>query len=277
MYRVLLISPGAELKEWARSVWATPDLSFEVAAGSADALRRLRQRPYDAVVSSPCSAVEEDLALLEEMRHLRPAVRTIVLAPHATSEDVIAALRARVFALFAAPFEPEEILGMLKRAVEEPDGSRGIEVVSAQRHWISVRVDCRLLTAERLVQILSALPTELTETEHDDLMLAFREILLNAMEHGAGFDPDKMVEVSAVRTERAHVFHVRDPGPGFRPSEVPHAAIANPPDDPVAHVQRRAEEGMRPGGFGILLAKKIVDELFYNERGNEVVLIKHTR
>ena len=140
-----------------------------------------------------------------------------------------------------------------------------------------MRVDCRLLTAERLVQILSALPTELTETEHDDLMLAFREILLNAMEHGAGFDPDKMVEVSAVRTERAHVFHVRDPGPGFRPSEVPHTAIANPPDDPVAHVQRRAEEGMRPGGFGILLAKKIVDKLFYNERGNEVVLIKHTR
>jgi anti-sigma regulatory factor (Ser/Thr protein kinase)/ActR/RegA family two-component response regulator len=277
MYRVLLISPGADLKEWARSAWATPDLAFEVAAGSADALRCLRRRPYDAVLSSPCSAVEEDLALLEEMRHLRPAVKTIVLAPHATSENVIAALRAHVFALFSAPFEPAEILGMLKRAVGETDSRHGIEVVSAQRAWISVRLDCRLVTAERLVQILSALPTELTESEHDDLMLAFREILLNAIEHGAGFDPHKMVEVSAVRTERAHVFYVRDPGPGFRPSEVPHAAIANPPDDPVAHVERRAAEGMRPGGFGILLAKKIVDEMIYSERGNEVVLIKHIR
>ena len=140
-----------------------------------------------------------------------------------------------------------------------------------------MRVDCRLVTAERLVQILSTLPTELTESERNDLMLAFREILLNAMEHGAGFHPDKIVEVSAVRTERAHVFYVRDPGPGFRPSEVPHAAIAIPPDHPVAHVQRRAEEGMRPGGFGTCWRKKIVDEMIYSEHGNEVVMIKHTR
>jgi hypothetical protein len=40
----------------------------------------------------------------------------------------------------------------------------------------------------------------------------------------------------------------------------------------VAH---RAERGIRPGGFGILLARKIVDELVFNERGNEVLLIKH--
>jgi two-component system, OmpR family, response regulator len=32
---------------------------------------------------------------------------------------------------------------------------------------------------------------------------------------------------------------------------------------------------MRPGGFGILLARKIVDEMLYNERGNEVLLIKY--
>jgi anti-sigma regulatory factor (Ser/Thr protein kinase) len=32
---------------------------------------------------------------------------------------------------------------------------------------------------------------------------------------------------------------------------------------------------MRPGGFGILLAKKLVDELIYNEKGNEVVLVKY--
>jgi hypothetical protein len=33
---------------------------------------------------------------------------------------------------------------------------------------------------------------------------------------------------------------------------------------------------MRPGGFGILATKGIVDELIYSEKGNEVLLIKHT-
>jgi anti-sigma regulatory factor (Ser/Thr protein kinase) len=70
---------------------------------------------------------------------------------------------------------------------------------------------------------------------------------------------------------------VRDPGPGFRPAEVKHAAITNPPDDPQAHAEVRAAEGRRPGGFGILLARKIVDEMMYSEVGNEVLLIKYTR
>jgi anti-sigma regulatory factor (Ser/Thr protein kinase) len=39
----------------------------------------------------------------------------------------------------------------------------------------------------------------------------------------------------------------------------------------------RAAEGRRPGGFGILLARKIVDEMMYSEVGNEVLLIKYTR
>jgi anti-sigma regulatory factor (Ser/Thr protein kinase) len=32
---------------------------------------------------------------------------------------------------------------------------------------------------------------------------------------------------------------------------------------------------MRPGGFGVLLTQRLVDELVYSERGNEVTLIKY--
>jgi anti-sigma regulatory factor (Ser/Thr protein kinase) len=44
----------------------------------------------------------------------------------------------------------------------------------------------------------------------------------------------------------------------------------------MAHFDRRSELGMRPGGFGILLVRHLVDELVYNERGNEVLLVKYT-
>jgi anti-sigma regulatory factor (Ser/Thr protein kinase) len=106
-------------------------------------------------------------------------------------------------------------------------------------------------------------------------MLAFREILLNAMEHGEAFNRHKVVEVSAVRTERTIVFYVRDPGTGFRRETLAHAA-AGKAAGPAAHLEQRAETGMRPGGFGILLAQGVVDELIYSETGNEVLMIKHT-
>ncbi len=44
--------------------------------------------------------------------------------------------------------------------------------------------------------------------------------------------------------------------------------------DPVTKALQREEQGMRAGGYGLLLAAGTVDELIYRENGNEVLLIK---
>jgi anti-sigma regulatory factor (Ser/Thr protein kinase) len=54
-----------------------------------------------------------------------------------------------------------------------------------------------------------------------------------------------------------------------------HAALQNPPDQPWVHLEERDAKGMRPGGFGILMVKSMVDELLYNEAQNEVVFVKY--
>jgi anti-sigma regulatory factor (Ser/Thr protein kinase) len=69
--------------------------------------------------------------------------------------------------------------------------------------------------------------------------------------------------------------HISDPGKGFSLDFLPHAAISNPDDSPVKHVEVRAEQGHRPGGFGILMARNLTDELLYNERGNAVLFVKY--
>jgi anti-sigma regulatory factor (Ser/Thr protein kinase) len=116
---------------------------------------------------------------------------------------------------------------------------------------------------------------ELTETPREELMMAFREILMNAIEHGAEFRPGKVIDVAAVHTERAIVFYVHDPGAGFRWESLSHAAVSNPEGNATRHVEVRDQKGMRPGGFGILIAKGVVNELIYSEVGNEVLMIKH--
>jgi anti-sigma regulatory factor (Ser/Thr protein kinase) len=100
-------------------------------------------------------------------------------------------------------------------------------------------------------------------------------MLLNAMEHGAGFDPEKAIDVTAARTARAIVYHFRDPGSGFNRAELVHAAESSNPGHVMLSAAQRADLGMRPGGFGMLIVRNIVDEVIYNERGNEVLLIKH--
>ena len=276
MARILMIAPDEALMKALRASPLLEGHSIEAARGETDALRQLRRRAFDVLVTAPDTCLEEDEAILDEVRVVRPGVRIVLLAPQATPEEVIVALRARVFACFSSPFDASEIADMVARAVEAEQWKNGIQVVSATPDWISVLVNCRLLSAERLVNFLTELRSDVPQSPRDDFMFAFREVLLNAMEHGGGFDPDQVVEVMAVRTARTLVFYLRDPGPGFDFAALPHAAVTRP-DNPLAVAEAREGSGLRPGGFGLLITQRIVDEMIHSERGNEVILIKHLR
>ena len=65
------------------------------------------------------------------------------------------------------------------------------------------------------------------------------------------------------------------PRAGFEPSEWRYSTLnsrslgASPSKSP------RAALGSRPEGFGMKLAKTLVDELVYNEAHNEVAMVKY--
>jgi len=275
MSRILMIGHQCELSEEIGSALKAVNLTLECAAGHADALALLRMRTFSVVITSCENKVEADLALLAEMRSIRPELKCILLTLSSTPNEVIAALRAHVFACYTPPFSAREIARVASYAATDGEWKDDIQVLSAKPNWLSVRVNCRIVTAERLMTFERELTARLPERTRREMMLALREILMNAIEHGAAFNPDRTVEVKAIHAARSFVFHVRDPGTGFRFDHLKHAAIANPPDNPAAHVLEREKEGMRPGGFGLLVASGTVDELIFNEIGNEVLLIKY--
>ena len=275
MSRILVIAADNPISREIGEAIAASEVPVEYAAGHADTLSRLRMKSFGVVVTCPESTVEEDLALLSEMRAIRPGVKSVILARHSTPAEVIAALRAKVFACFTPPFDAGEVASLACGAASESEWRDDIQVLSARPGWVSVRVNCRLLTAERLITFAKELSVQLPDDTRTEMMQAFREILLNAMEHGAAFNPEQVVEVTAMRTARSMVFYIRDPGAGFRRESLTHAAIASPADDPAAHILQREAEGLRPGGYGMLVAAGTVDELIYSEIGNEVLLIKY--
>lgn len=270
-----MVGENAELHDRLRAVAGLQNCALEIARTEKAALRRLRCTAFDLLLTAPATPLDHDLELLEELRAVQPGLKIIILAAAATPDDVIAAVRAHVFACFTTPYNVIEVVEMVEKALPPEASEDGIQVLSANDDWIALRVASRRLTAERLVRFMTELRTDVPNEMREELLTAFREMLLNAMEHGAGFDPDKVVEVAAVRTERAIVYYFRDPGPGFARNALPQAASAQA-DDALAHLKYRAAHGLRPGGFGILMTSQLVDELIYNQFGNEVLLIKHT-
>ena len=69
---------------------------------------------------------------------------------------------------------------------EAVDWHDGIQVMAARPEWISLRVTCSLITAERLTGFMAAMRRDVPESVRDELLFAFREVLMNAMEHGPG-------------------------------------------------------------------------------------------
>jgi anti-sigma regulatory factor (Ser/Thr protein kinase) len=273
--RVLLVGGSQKLQRLLAADDALRRHEIECVNGNIEAIHHARRRMVDVVLTSPSTTIAEDLALVREFASTRPGIRTIVFSQSATREELIAALSAQVFACFTLPFDEHEVVDMVRSAMNASDWRDGIEVVSALPDWFTLRVSCRLLTAARLVRFMTEYPVPVSTDEHEMLMSAFREMLLNAIGHGGGFDPESVVEVTAARTARAIVYHFRDPGEGFKRDALTHAAASSAREDVEASAIARQEKGLRPGGFGMLIARQIADELVYNERGNEVLLIKH--
>jgi anti-sigma regulatory factor (Ser/Thr protein kinase) len=274
MARALVIGRGV-VPSALESSRALDDHEIQRCTGSVEALHLIRAHPVDVVVTDEATSIADDLALVREVACARPGVRIVALAPVASHDDLIAALQAHVFACFTPPFDTGEIIDMVRAALVASNWHDGLEVVSGLPHWITLRVSSHMLTADRVVRFLTEHLRLMAAEQRDLLIAAFREILLNAMEHGAGFDANTVIEVTAARTKRAIVYYVRDPGRGFDRRMKPRAASSSEPDEVVATAVRRAEMGLRPGGFGMLIARQVADELVYNERGNEVILVKY--
>lgn len=277
MGRVLVIGSDEGLAKALRESPALQGHTVDACRGALEVLKEARFRPLDVVVTDSARPVSGAMALVDELNSLRPGVRTILLAPALTDADVVTALRAQVFACFTAPVNPLEIADMAATALKTVDWRRGIEVVSGLPTWMTLRVACGMVSADRITRFLTEWESALPEDQRDLLMTAFREMLLNAMEHGAGFDPGQVIEVTAARTDRAIIFHIRDPGNGFNREALSHAAKANDPASVMTAMENREAAGLRSGGFGMLIVRQVVDEMVYNERGNEVLLIKHLK
>ena len=237
-------------------------------------LRLVETRPFDLIITGTGSTGKEDIDLLRIIRRVRPHVRLIILTDESTPADVVAAIRERAFSYFSTPFTTASFAEMLRCATTEPPWDDGIELVSATPEWISIIARCDKKTADRLVQFFQEM-SDLPLSEKEDVATAFREMLLNAIEHGGNLDPNQYVEVAYVRTSDLVMCRIKDPGQGFSLGEIHHAAVNNPSYDPIRHILFREAQGLRPGGYGVLLTKHLVDELLYSEKGNEVLLIKH--
>jgi DNA-binding response OmpR family regulator len=169
----------------------------------------------------------------------------------------------------AKPFDPQKLFEAIDKAIEwrtehEQRGTQGeieFHIRSETAH---------LQQANDMLADLYA-HTPLNERQVKDLKQAVMEMGGNAIEWGHEKKADLVLRITYRIDPDAITLVIHDEGPGFNPNHIPHAASD---EDPIGHLEIRLEQGKREGGFGIMLAKGLVDEFRYNDKGNEVTLVK---
>lgn len=251
------------------------DLELESAYDGYQALARLDTRHFDLVLTDIHMPGMDGLTLLKQIRERHPDTKVVVMTAETTAQTVVLAIRDQAFSYLSKPLSRAGLIDTIQGAFTGQVDPDDIEVLSARPGWISIRLRCKMVIADRLAQFFREISTELSPEERESISTAFRELLMNAIEHGGKSNPDERVNMTYVRTGRAIIYYIKDPGEGFSFRDLKHAAVSNTAGDPFEHAEVRDRLGIRPGGFGILLTKNFADELIYSEKGNEVMLVKY--
>jgi len=273
--KLLVVEDDAGMRELLADVLNRAGFQMAFAETGEAALEAARRDTFDLVLLDVWLPGMNGIDVLAELRRMGVTARVIVMTGDNTPETLMRAVEQQAYRCLAKPFTPTALLEMIQHAFEAPAEEMPIEVVSARPDWVELLVPCQFEAAERIVNFLTQLRANLPEEARRTLGQAFREMLLNAVEWGGKLDPQRKVRVACLRLKRMILYRIADPGPGFRVAELHHSALQNPPDKPFEHMVEREKRGLRPGGFGILVAQAMVDELLYNEAQNEVVLIKY--
>jgi CheY-like chemotaxis protein/anti-sigma regulatory factor (Ser/Thr protein kinase) len=274
MSKILVVDDDTATRHVLKSVLSNAGYTTSVAKDGVEALKVLGANHFDLLLLDVWMPRMNGLDLLAKLRASDARPRVIVMTSDDAPETLLKAVREQAFKYVHKPVEAPQLLETV-RAVLNAAEPPLIEVISARPDWVELVVPCTRDAAGHLESVMSHLDADLAPDVRASIAYAFRELLLNAVEWGGKLDPSRTVRIACLRAKRMILYRIADPGPGFKIEDLPHAAVGQPPDDPIAHMQVREAKGIRPGGFGLLTVQATVDELLYNEERNEVVFVKY--
>jgi len=217
--------------------------------------------------------------LLRAIKQRSPQLPVIVLTARSDPDIITECFKHDAFRYLVKPFTRDDLLQVVKAALNEASrrspGESGRVRVQApadekEPGWVELTAPNRQEYLDRFQDFCDRLiDSRLDDRAKHELKIAVQELGQNAIEWGNKLDEERTIRLSyKLEADRIKI-RIADEGHGFNPNHVP-----DPTVDPIKMIENREADGKRPGGFGIHLARKVMDIVNYNERGNIVTMEK---
>lgn len=267
------------------SVW-----EVQYAADAEEALESIRSRAPDLIITDMQMPEMNGLELLTAVRREYPSIPVILMTAKGSEELAAEALRSGANSYVPKRALAADLIDTARRVLvatrEEQSLSQLMRRLTSRHEIFTLETDLDLLMSMcRYLQQTLADIWGLDKIDRLRMGTAFEEALLNAYYHGnlevssrlkqtdhhefyalansrLKLEPyaTRQIVVKFSVDDRQSLVTVEDQGPGFNPQMLP---------DPT-----NPENLDLPSGRGVMLMRAFMDDVYYNDAGNAVTLVK---
>ncbi|MEO0514691.1 MAG: ATP-binding protein [Planctomycetota bacterium] len=291
MPSILVINPNPSIQQALVELLAgQPDWDAQTADSLAQGLDRLAVDHFEMVVADLQLVAEDEQAHLAALM-VADAYRPVLLTgTDGTVDQVVGALHAGAAGFIHTNRLNNDLVDHITRvlnaAKRNKTQARLLECMSSSCSQFELENDPTLLPALLVrFQASAAMFGICDENDRTRIGMALEEALSNALYHGnlevssdlrreslaRYYDMaadrreqspyrERKIHITETLTAESATFVIRDEGPGFDTSKL---AVEPDPDDLEA-----------VSGRGLMLMNAFMDEVIYNEKGNQVTLVK---
>ena len=116
--RVLVVDDDAGVRYTLREILTSEGLQVDEARDGAEALARYDAAPASLVLTDLRMPRLDGMELLRELLRRTPPPRVVLITAHGSERQAVEAMKAGAYDYFKKPFETEELLSVVRRAVE---------------------------------------------------------------------------------------------------------------------------------------------------------------
>lgn len=132
MNRVLVVEDEPDVGRGLKLVLESEGIPSEVVESAEKALETLRHCPFDVVVTDYKLKGMNGLDLLKRVKETWPSTRIVVITAFGTIEKAVEAMARGAFRYVTKPFQGDELVAVVKEAMEETSLVRELEELRAQ-------------------------------------------------------------------------------------------------------------------------------------------------
>jgi CheY-like chemotaxis protein len=227
-------------------------------------------RQFDLIITDIMMPDMNGMELLKSVKFTNPHIKFIVMTGFHKPENIPLCLKYNISRYIQKPFRMEQINSVVEEVINEKESEKIKLSATVAEGWLELELysneESLMLLHNCMEQYLCGY---LSSEETKMISFSFYEMFRNAIEWGNSFEKNLIVHVSCMVLSDRVVFKIQDEGKGFNVIQA-----LKPITDPFDRQTARENAGKRPGGYGIEITKKYMDEFFYNEKGNCLIMTK---